>query len=129
MSFQVHEEAFYYLFICFSSGSSWCLQISSRSHGSCLQVTMLLIIFIFLFRSQHLIHLVISYVRMASSFSYWDDCVEPQDLEAMWNVPEVTAEWFKAGEARCQKVHLSRDPDGQPYLTQIEMRVKYTTLP
>ncbi|XP_027343818.1 uncharacterized protein LOC113856267 [Abrus precatorius] len=59
---------------------------------------------------------------MAITFSYWDDCVDPQDLEAMWNVPEVSAEWLKAGEERCRKVHLSRDPDGQPYLTQTEMR-------
>ncbi|MED6199839.1 hypothetical protein PIB30_079637 [Stylosanthes scabra] len=40
----------------------------------------------------------------------------------MWRVPEVKAEWFKAGEVKGQKVHLSRDPDGQPYLTQTEMR-------
>ncbi|KAG5025663.1 hypothetical protein AAZX31_08G163300 [Glycine max] len=61
-------------------------------------------------------------ILMAISFSYWDDCVDPQNFEAMWNVPEVSAEWIKAGEQRCQKVHLSRDPDGQPYLTQTEMR-------
>lgn len=59
---------------------------------------------------------------MAAGFSYWDDCVDPEDLEAMWNVPEVSAEWLKAGEAKGRKVHLSRDPDGQPYLTQTEMR-------
>ncbi|GAU30101.1 hypothetical protein TSUD_55850 [Trifolium subterraneum] len=58
----------------------------------------------------------------AANFTYWDDCVEPQDLEDMWNIPEVSAEWLKAGEERDQKVHLSRDPDGQPYLTQTEMR-------
>ncbi|RDX97705.1 hypothetical protein CR513_19497, partial [Mucuna pruriens] len=74
------------------------------------------------FWHQHLIHSLISFFRMAISFSYWDDCVDPQDLEAMWNVPEVCAEWLKAGEDRCQKVHLSRDPDGQAYLTQTEMR-------
>ncbi|KAJ7948988.1 Transglycosylase SLT domain [Quillaja saponaria] len=56
------------------------------------------------------------------SFRYWDDCVDPQDLEEMWEVPEVSAEWINAGETRGQKVHLSRDPDGQPYLTQTEMR-------
>ncbi|CAK8534687.1 unnamed protein product [Lathyrus sativus] len=59
---------------------------------------------------------------MTSSFTYWDDCVDPEDLEAMWNVPEVSVEWLKAGEEQGQKVHLSRDPDGQPYLTQTEMR-------
>ncbi|XP_019426153.1 PREDICTED: uncharacterized protein LOC109334703 [Lupinus angustifolius] len=59
---------------------------------------------------------------MATSFTYWDDCVDLQDLEAMWEVPEVRTEWLKAGEVRGHKVHLSRDPDGQPYLTQTEMR-------
>ncbi|OIV92517.1 hypothetical protein TanjilG_02280 [Lupinus angustifolius] len=36
---------------------------------------------------------------MATSFTYWDDCVDLQDLEAMWEVPEVRTEWLKAGEA------------------------------
>lgn len=66
---------------------------------------------------------------MAISFTYWDDCVDLQDLEAMWKVPEVSTEWLKAGEAKGHKIHLSRDPDGQPYLTQTEMRVKQITLP
>uniref|UniRef100_A0A5B6YRR1 Transglycosylase SLT domain-containing protein n=1 Tax=Davidia involucrata TaxID=16924 RepID=A0A5B6YRR1_DAVIN len=59
---------------------------------------------------------------MAVNFKYWDDCVDPQDMEAMWMDPEVLTEWINAGETRDQKVHLSRDPDGQPYLTQIEMK-------
>ena len=65
---------------------------------------------------------------MAISFSYWDDCIDPHDLEAMWKVPEVSAELLKAGEVKGRKIHLSRDPDGQPYLTQTEMRVKNSTL-
>ncbi|KAM4070831.1 hypothetical protein ACJW30_11G015500 [Castanea mollissima] len=59
---------------------------------------------------------------MAVSFKYWDDCIDPSDMEAMWNIPEVSNEWLDAGESRDQKVHLSRDPDGQPFLTQIEMK-------
>uniref|UniRef100_A0A2P2JCI2 Transglycosylase SLT domain-containing protein n=1 Tax=Rhizophora mucronata TaxID=61149 RepID=A0A2P2JCI2_RHIMU len=59
---------------------------------------------------------------MAVSFKYWNECVDPQDLEAMWREPAVSTEWLDAGETRGQKVHLSRDPDGQPYLTQTEMR-------
>ncbi|KAF1866784.1 hypothetical protein Lal_00018169 [Lupinus albus] len=59
---------------------------------------------------------------MAISFTYWDDCVDLEDLEAMWEVPEVSEEWLKAGEVKGHKIHLSRDPDGQPYLTQTEMR-------
>ncbi|XP_022148060.1 uncharacterized protein LOC111016834 isoform X2 [Momordica charantia] len=60
--------------------------------------------------------------RMAVGFKYWDDCVDPQDMEAMWSCPQVCAEWLDAGESKEQKVHLSRDPDGQPYLTQTEMK-------
>ncbi|WCJ37136.1 hypothetical protein M5689_018291 [Euphorbia peplus] len=56
------------------------------------------------------------------SFSYWNDCVDPKDIEAMWKEPEVSTEWLDAGETRGQKVHLSRDPDGEPYLTQTEMK-------
>ncbi|KAL7088341.1 hypothetical protein ACP275_13G121800 [Erythranthe tilingii] len=61
---------------------------------------------------------------MASvSFKYWNDCVDPEDLDAMWMEPDVRAEWIDVGETMGSKVHLSRDPDGQPYLTQTEMRV------
>ncbi|KAG9438987.1 hypothetical protein H6P81_019152 [Aristolochia fimbriata] len=59
---------------------------------------------------------------MAIIFKYWDDCVEPEDLEAMWADPEVSQEWIDAGETKGQKILLSRDPDGQPFLTQTEMR-------
>ncbi|XP_031394359.1 uncharacterized protein LOC116205744 isoform X2 [Punica granatum] len=59
---------------------------------------------------------------MTVSFKYWNDCVDKLDLEAMWLVPDVSTEWLDAGETRDQKVHLSRDPDGQAYLTQTEMR-------
>ncbi|XP_059444997.1 uncharacterized protein LOC132176728 isoform X3 [Corylus avellana] len=59
---------------------------------------------------------------MAVSFRYWDDCSDPSDMEEMWRIPEVSTEWLDAGESRGQRVHLSRDPDGQPYLTQTEMK-------
>ncbi|CAK7326058.1 unnamed protein product [Dovyalis caffra] len=59
---------------------------------------------------------------MAASFDYWNDCVDAQDMEAMWREPEVSTEWLDAGEAKGNKVHISRDPDGQPYLTQTEMK-------
>ncbi|XP_075476595.1 uncharacterized protein LOC142517948 isoform X2 [Primulina tabacum] len=61
--------------------------------------------------------------RMSSvSFKYWDDCVDPLDLDSMWADPDVKAEWLNVGETKGSKVHLSRDPDGQPYLTQTEMK-------
>lgn len=59
---------------------------------------------------------------MGISFRYWGECVEPTDMEAMWRSPEVSTEWLDAGETKGQKVHLSRDPEGQPYLTQTEMK-------
>ncbi|GAB4854721.1 hypothetical protein Ancab_023306 [Ancistrocladus abbreviatus] len=59
---------------------------------------------------------------MALNFKYWDDCAEKLDIEALWMDLEVGTEWLDAGETKGEKVHLSRDPDGQPYLTQTEMR-------
>ncbi|PIA37695.1 hypothetical protein AQUCO_03000324v1 [Aquilegia coerulea] len=59
---------------------------------------------------------------MAVSFKYWEDCLDPEDMEAMWMDPEVSNEWIDAGESREKKVHLSRDPDGQVFLTQTEMQ-------
>ncbi|KAL0306094.1 UNVERIFIED_CONTAM: hypothetical protein Sradi_6026700 [Sesamum radiatum] len=56
------------------------------------------------------------------SFKYWNDCVDPEDLDAMWIEPDVSTEWTDVGETKGSKVHLSRDPDGHPYLTQTEMK-------
>lgn len=61
---------------------------------------------------------------MDDSFRYWDDCVDPEDMEAMWMDPYVRKEWIDCGETKRKKVHMSRDPDGEPYLTQIEMKVE-----
>ncbi|KAF0909113.1 hypothetical protein E2562_031619 [Oryza meyeriana var. granulata] len=58
---------------------------------------------------------------MAVSFKYWDDCLDPEDMQLMWADPQVSKEWVDAGEGQGQKVHLSRDPDGEAYLTQTEM--------
>ncbi|XP_017618775.2 uncharacterized protein LOC108463335 isoform X1 [Gossypium arboreum] len=66
--------------------------------------------------------LVLSCPATMVGFKYWDDCVDPEDLEAMWQQPAVRKEWIDVGETQGQKVHLSRDPEGQPYLTQTEMR-------
>lgn len=62
---------------------------------------------------------------MSVSFKYWDECVDPEDMDEMWKTPEVSSEWLDAGETRGQKVHLSRDPDGQTYMTQTEMKVSH----
>lgn len=65
---------------------------------------------------------------MAVYFKYWDDCVDSEDMNLMWDDSEVSKEWTDAGERFGQKVHLSRDPDGQKYLTQTEMRVNDITV-
>ncbi|CAI9100059.1 OLC1v1036981C1 [Oldenlandia corymbosa var. corymbosa] len=49
---------------------------------------------------------------MAVSSKYWDDCVDPEGLEAMWADPDVRAELLNVGEAIGSKINLSRDPDG-----------------
>ncbi|CAN6457310.1 unnamed protein product [Victoria cruziana] len=56
------------------------------------------------------------------SFKYWDDCVDAEDMEEMWMDPRVSEEWISVGETKGRSVHLSRDPDGQVYLTQTEMK-------
>ncbi|KAI3948497.1 hypothetical protein MKW98_019247 [Papaver atlanticum] len=62
------------------------------------------------------------FAKMGVSFKYWDDCLDAEDMEEMWNDAEVSKEWIDAGEMKGQKVHLSRDPDGQAFLTQTEMK-------
>nr|XP_029118720.1 uncharacterized protein LOC105039682 isoform X4 [Elaeis guineensis] len=59
---------------------------------------------------------------MSVSYKYWDDCVEPEDMKSLWMDAEVRKEWDDVGEMMGQKVHLSRDPDGEPYITQVEMK-------
>lgn len=54
---------------------------------------------------------------------FWDDWVDVEDMEAMWNHPEVRDEWLRVGEERGMKVHLSRNFDGKPYVTHTEMKV------
>ncbi|KAI0495598.1 hypothetical protein KFK09_021900 [Dendrobium nobile] len=59
---------------------------------------------------------------MPMYYKYWNECVESEDMKLMWDDSDVSKEWTDAGERFGQKVHLSRDPDGQTYLTQTEMR-------
>ncbi|KAI4342422.1 hypothetical protein MLD38_027052 [Melastoma candidum] len=65
---------------------------------------------------------------MMAGFKYWEDCILNLDMEAMWLIPDVSSEWESAGETRGHKVRFSRDPQGQPYLTQTEMRVMPSSL-
>lgn len=64
-------------------------------------------------------------MSVTMSFKYWDDCVDAEDMEEMWMDPRVSEEWISVGETKGRSVHLSRDPDGQVYLTQTEMKVSH----
>ncbi|URE27435.1 Transglycosylase SLT domain [Musa troglodytarum] len=59
---------------------------------------------------------------MSVSYKYWDDCVDPEEMRLLWKDADVCKEWLDAGEKKGKKVLLSRDPEGQLYLTQTEMR-------
>ncbi|CAM6011793.1 unnamed protein product [Sphagnum balticum] len=59
---------------------------------------------------------------MAPNMKFWDDWADVEDMDAMWNHPDVCKEWLAAGEERGQKVHMSRNFDGKPYVTHTEMR-------
>ncbi|KAK9103283.1 hypothetical protein Sjap_020537 [Stephania japonica] len=40
---------------------------------------------------------------MAVSFQYWDECLDPQDLEALWGNPEVSKQRIGAGKIDIRK--------------------------
>ncbi|THU48512.1 hypothetical protein C4D60_Mb09t27040 [Musa balbisiana] len=61
-------------------------------------------------------------LEMSVSYKYWDDCVDPEEMQLLWRDADVCKEWIDAGEKMGKKVLLSRDPEGQLYLTQTEMR-------
>lgn len=54
--------------------------------------------------------------------------MDQEELELMWLNEEVNHEWIEAGETKENKVHLSRDSDGQIYLTHTELRVSRNLL-
>eukprot|EP00250_Pteridium_aquilinum_P015870 c22811_g1_i2 orf=433-1734(+) len=63
---------------------------------------------------------------MAPTMKYWDDWVDAEDMAAMWDDIDVSAEWIAAGEKAGLKVHMSRNSDGKPYVTQTEMKAMAT---
>lgn len=48
--------------------------------------------------------------------------MDPKDMQLLWADGVVSKEWIDANERMGHKVLISRDPDGEPYLTQTEMR-------
>ncbi|XP_057950162.1 uncharacterized protein LOC131145098 isoform X2 [Malania oleifera] len=54
-------------------------------------------------------------------YTYWDSRASPEDMEEMWNNPDVTREWTKSGERR-GKVRFSHDAKKRPYLSRVEVK-------
>lgn len=59
---------------------------------------------------------------MEAEFDYWDSIATPEDMEQMWNHPEVVKEWTKSGEKKGQ-VRFSRDAKNKAYLSRAELKV------
>lgn len=59
----------------------------------------------------------------AGVYSYWDTKASPEDMEELWNHPEVLKEWTKSGEIR-GKVRFSHDNKKRPYLSRVELKVR-----
>ncbi|KMZ73941.1 hypothetical protein ZOSMA_139G00190 [Zostera marina] len=55
------------------------------------------------------------------SYKYWEDCIDGGDVREMWMDSDVCKEWISVGERKDHKVLLSRDPDGNTFLTQTEL--------
>ncbi|KAK8527001.1 hypothetical protein V6N12_054230 [Hibiscus sabdariffa] len=52
---------------------------------------------------------------------YWDTRVSAEDMEQMWNHPDVCKEWTKSKEIR-GNVRFSCDREKRPYLSRVELR-------
>lgn len=55
-------------------------------------------------------------------YTYWDLRASAEDMEELWNHPEVLKEWTKSGERR-GKVRFSHDNKKRPYLSRVELKV------
>lgn len=55
-------------------------------------------------------------------WTYWDEKISPEDLDAMWRHPEVKKEWTASNEKKGE-VRFARDAELRPYLTTTEVKV------
>ena len=53
---------------------------------------------------------------------FWDTRASPEDMEDMWNHPEVRKQWNKTKE-RPGKVRHAHDEKRRPYLSRVELKV------
>ena len=61
-------------------------------------------------------------MKIDDAFTYWDSRTSPEDMEEMWNHPEVHKQWMKSREKRGQ-VRFFLDAEKRLYLSRIELRV------
>ena len=54
----------------------------------------------------------------------WNSRTSKEDMEDMWIHPNVNKEWMKSGENK-GKVRFSHDTEKRPYLSHVELRVRY----
>lgn len=59
----------------------------------------------------------------AITYTSWDCRATPEDMEEMWNNPDVQKEWTKSGEKK-GKVRFSHDLKKRPYVSRVELKVK-----
>lgn len=59
---------------------------------------------------------------LGEEWAFWDARVSFEDMDAMWNNPEVVREWAKSGERR-GRVRFSLDAQKKPYLSRVEVKV------
>lgn len=67
--------------------------------------------------------------KTAPTLKFWDDCADPEDIQALWAHQAVNKEWTAAGEKPGQKVHMSRTFEGPACITETEMRVSFELNP
>lgn len=59
----------------------------------------------------------------ATNYTFWDCRATPEDMEEMWNNPNVLKEWTKSGEKK-GNVRFSHDLKKRPYVSRVELKVK-----
>lgn len=68
-------------------------------------------------------HLLSLHERPGAANTTWDSKVSSEDMEEMWNHPDINKEWSKSGEKR-GKVRFSHDAEKRPYVSRVELRVR-----
>lgn len=73
------------------------------------------------------LHLLSLHEGPGAADATWDSKVSSEDMEEMWNHPDVNKEWSKSGEKR-GKVRFSHDAEKRPYISRVELRVRLSNM-